>query len=368
MFDPSPYLESLETHCDVSHMRDVEALQLASGNYEVVDHCPTIVSCHDTMRHVQYDWPPGWPRFRRSEIMSDAGKMLISELTSAFEGALLKDDRTFTIRADYGQVILPSLLGCTFLQPEDEMPWLHNLSSLDEVNQLLEIGMPDLQLGLGGKVIETEQYFLEMLSAYEKLSQTVHIGSPDTQGPFNLVASIIGSNIYYAVFDHPKLVHQLLQRVTDIYIEFTKLHKRTVGEPMGMCYQMGWVTKGGARIVDDSAVNLSTEMFCEFCVPYNTQISLAFDGFMGHFCGRGRQILHEMLKTPGIHSLNFGNPELQDWNDVYSQALSQQVCLLWDDDIPEKRNQSVTGVIHKRFAHTWKEAEQFAANARSKAT
>jgi hypothetical protein len=362
MFDPRPYLDQLESICDVDHVHEAEKLQLAAGNHEVIERCPLIVSCNDTMRHVQYNWPPGWPRFSRSEIIKDPAKMLVSELTLAYEGALLRDDRTYTIRADYGAVIIPSILGCTYIEQGDEMPWLEHLSSLESIKKMIDTGIPDLRSGLGRIVEETEQYFLATLSSFEKIHQIVHVGAPDTQGPFNLAASIYGSDIFFAVFDTPEIVHSLLQLVTETCIAFIKFHKKNVNEQNGFSYQMGWIVKGGTRIVDDSAINLSGSMYQEFCAPYNLQISQEFEGFFGHFCGRGSQIFPEILAIPGIHALNFGNPEMQDWQFVYKQAIDKHICLLWDDQIPDKDNQIKTGVVQKVFPHSWEQAKQIASS------
>jgi hypothetical protein len=361
MFDSLPYLTLLENACDLEHILSAEKLHLDACDYQPVTHSPLIVSCNDSMRHIVHAGPPGWPRFPRSEIVNDPSKMLLSELTSAYEGALLKDDRAYTIRADYGAVIIPSLLGCSYVEQGDEMPWLQHLSSRYDLERLLDAPLPNLRTGLGNRVLETEQYFIETLAPFEKLKQVVHIGCADTQAPFNLAASILGSDIYLAVMDDPDLVHRLLQRVTDLCIAFIKLHKANVNVPPGMSYQMGWAVRGGCRIVDDSAVNLSESMYKKFCVAYNMQISAAFEGFMGHFCGRGAQILSAMLSTPGIHALNFGNPEMQDWETVSQQGIEHKVCLLWDDIIPNDE-QGRTGVIQKKVACSWKEATEIAAH------
>ena len=49
---------------------------------------------------------PTGPRFPYSEAYRDPAKMLIYELARAYEGALLRDDRAYTIRANYGLVLL----------------------------------------------------------------------------------------------------------------------------------------------------------------------------------------------------------------------------------------------------------------------
>lgn len=362
MFDPRPYLDRLENLCDADHVLASEVIQIASASYQQIRRLPTIISVYDDMRHIRHDHPPSWPQLARSEFIDSPAKMLISELTSAYEGALLKDDRAFTIRADYGSVIIPSLLGCRYVETGDEMPWLQHLPNIAAVKELVKSGLPDMRTGLGRKVEETEQYFLEMISPYDKLSRAVRIGCPDTQGPFNLAASIIGSDIYLTVLDNPKLVHSLLQLVTDTIIEFTKLHKNNVGEEMDKSYIMGWCTNGGIRIVDDSAVNLSGEMYHEFCVPYNTQLSEAFGGFMGHYCGLGQQLLDPMMSTSGIRVHNFGNPELQELKNVISIAREYKVGLLWDGEIHQSDKKITTGITHKRIFKTWTNAQKAATN------
>lgn len=50
--------------------------------------------------------------------------MFISELARVYEGALLKDDRSYTIRANYGRVLLAAIVGCDYWQDQENMPWV----------------------------------------------------------------------------------------------------------------------------------------------------------------------------------------------------------------------------------------------------
>ncbi len=60
-FTPEPYLEKLEALIDVEHVVAAEARQAAAWRFEVVDRRPTIVTVRDDWRHLQHDFPPGWP-------------------------------------------------------------------------------------------------------------------------------------------------------------------------------------------------------------------------------------------------------------------------------------------------------------------
>jgi len=360
MFDPRPYLERLDSLIDPRCAIRAEERQAAAWRFESCERVPVIVSCNNTMAHKVHDLPPDWPLFRYREQLADPGKMLVNELTQVYEGVLLKDDRVFTVRANFGCVIIPSILGIQFEQRDDGMPWTEPLESAVEVRNLIDRGVGDMKTGLGARAHETEQYFLEMLGCYPKLRKTVHIACPDTQGPFNLASSIMGPSIYVAMYDEPELVHALLELVTDAYIGLTWLHKHTVGEPRDVGYQMSWRLDCGARVVDDAATNISSRMYREFCVPYNMRVAEAFGGALGHFCGDGRQIFEPMLITDGIRGMHFGNPELQDFRKVYDAASARRICVLWDGRLSPDEADVDTGLIWKRVGRNWEEARKVA--------
>jgi len=361
-FEPEPYLKRLENLVDVDHVLAAEARQATAWEYKPVDRRTTIITCRDDWRHVQHDWPPGWPQIPYNEAFRDPARMLVAELWRAYEGARLKDDRAYTIRPNYGLVIIPSILGCQYEQRGDEMPWTVPLPDRDAVRAMIQRGIPDLNHGLGRQVWETEAYFVETLARYPRLKQVVRVGCPDPQGPFNLASSIVGTDLFLAVIECPDLVHQLLGFLTEVYITFMRRHKEMTGEPEGVGYTFSYRYKGSARIVDDSAVMLSGAMYQEFCVPYNARIAQALGGAVGHFCGKGDQLFEAFASTPGIYAINFGNPEMQDLAARYEVAARHKVCLLWDGELPQECNHITTGIIHKRIAKSWAEAEARPAN------
>ncbi len=363
-FNPHPYLKKLEALVDVDHVLAAEARQTAAWKFEPVDHRPTIISVRDDWGHHQYDFPPGWIRIPYSETYRDPAKMLISELTRAYEGALLKDDRAYTIRANYGLVLLPAMVGCSYFQDQENMPWAEAVTTVDEVRAILDKGLPDMNSSVADTVWETEQYFKETLSTYPNLSRTVRIGCPDAQGPFNTAVNIAGVNVYYLVMDEPELVHNLLQFSTDLYLAVINYHKKLMGEPQDVGYSFSYKILGGSRASDDSAVMMSGEMYNEFVKPYNAQAYQATHGGMLHFCGKGNQFYEQMTETPGVTAIQFGNPEMQDFSTRYEVAERQKVCLLWDGDLPEEFDHITTGVIHKKITKSWEDAEAWAEQLR----
>ncbi|MGE5557212.1 MAG: hypothetical protein ACM3WV_01230 [Bacillota bacterium] len=59
---------------------------------------------------------------------------------------------------------------------------------------------------------------------------------------------------------------------------------------------------------DDTAINLSEELYLEYVKPYDEKILDEFGGGCIHFRGHGRQWLAEMMKSKGLYGINFGQP------------------------------------------------------------
>jgi hypothetical protein len=102
-------------------------------------------------------------------------------------------------------------------------------------------------------------------------------------------------------------------------------------------------------------------MYEEFVKPYNAQAYAGTQGGMLHFCGKGDQFFEHMATTPNVTAIQFGNPEMQDFVARYEVARVNKVCLLWDGELPDTLDHISTGVVHKKIAKTWAEAELLAA-------
>ncbi len=329
------YLERLDVLVDPAHVRECDRLLEDTFSYRAVDRLPRI------------DPSPveGWPTFPYSEAFRDPEKMLVNELAGVYAGANLRDDRMYTIRANYGVGTVASLFGCRISLPMDNMPWCEPLSE-KELLEALERGVPEMTSGLGGRVMETERFYLDTLARYPNLKQAVHVYLCDTQGPFDIAHLVVGHRIYTEIHDDPDLVHRVLDLVTETYSRFTKAQKEIVGEGNEWSYHSQTKVRGGIRICEDSPTNISPAAYQEFCRPYNERVLAEFSGGWVHYCGRGYQIFPHLISTPGLCGVNFGNPELQDLRAVYDEASRHRVGIIsWSGPFtPEDAEHIRTGI------------------------
>lgn len=319
------HLKKLNDIIDEEHLVQAEARMCAAVSYEPVDRLPMVAFCN----------VPGWPTFTYREGFEDMEKMLANELAQVWVGAHVKDDRMFTIRANYGTGIAASLFGSeTRLTDDNTMPWSFPISD-DALDRILDAGTVDIESSLGGRVFDTERYFLETLSRYDKLARCVKVYCCDTQGPFDVAHLVMGHKIYTEIYDNPARVHRLLDITTDAYIRFTKAQKELSKEYGDYHYHMTHLIRGSIRICDDAGINISAASYREFSKPYNEKVLSELGGGWVHYCGGGHQILPEVLSSKGVTAINFGNPEMQDIDAIYKEAASRGVAVvMWRSDCP----------------------------------
>jgi len=251
--DLAPYLERLEAAIDPEHAAAVQKLQEDAVSYREVDRLPAIFG----------EVPKDWQTFPRSEAFYDPAKMLVNELAGVLAGALARDDRIYAIRANYGVGGVASIFGCKTRLVDEQMPYAEPLSE-QELDAVLERDIPDITTGLGGRVLETEEFYLRALAPYPKLSSWVHIFVSDTQGPFDAAHLIMGHRIYTDLYDNPQRVHRLLEMVSEVIIRFTRAQKALIGEGYDRHYHGPFRPRGGIRVCEDSCTNISTESYLEF--------------------------------------------------------------------------------------------------------
>lgn len=312
------WLSKLNDIVDPELVARAEDRTRAALLYEPVDRLPAIVGCR----------VPAWPAFPYGEGFYDFEKMLLNELGGVWAGAHVRDDRMYTIRANYGVGTVASMFGCEIVLTQDNtMPWCHPLTD-SQLDAVLESGEIDITAGLGSRVAKTVLFYQEALSGFDKLSQCVRVYVCDTQGPFDIAHLVMGSKIYTELYDNPERVHRLLELATDTYIRVTKAQKELIGEGCDWSYHSQMMSRGGVRVCEDSATNLSAECYRQFPKRYNERVLEEFGGGWIHYCGDGRQILREVLGTRGARGINFGNPEMQSITDVYALASPSKIPVL----------------------------------------
>ncbi len=204
----------------------------------------------------------------------------------------------------YGTGVLASGFGVD-VKFQDYMDPAVELPPIDEIEQLKDLKQPDPEKdGLMPRVLGTIRQMREKTD--------LPVGVTDCQGPLTTALQIIGyDKMIYWMYDHPELIHDLMQRVTDALIDWVRCQKAAAGQsPDDDAYILGIKIPsglGGVWISDDDNVIFGQDLYREFAVPYNSQVLKAFGGGCIHYCGNATQHIDNYLQTEGlrgIHNLN----------------------------------------------------------------
>lgn len=317
-------LDRLESLVDEEHLARCGRLQEAAWAGEAVEHLPAIVS---------FPTPPDWPTYPFTQTWDDLEANFMTGLAYAYGGALLRDDRLFTLSPDHGVVTIPETFGVPSVVTDQGRSMSEGLGSLAAIEALIDRGVPDLRPRT--VVDELEDFAREVLGQYEKLSRVVHVFMADTQGPFDLAALAWGHGILTALYDHPDTVHRLLDLMTEAYTAYSHQRKQRLGEPLTSGYHCSGLklARGGVHLSDDSAVLCSAEVYREFIQPYNARALEPFAGGWLHFCGNGNHILDQMLATPGVNAIHLGNPDHCDLLELCQRCRAADTCLIWSGSL-----------------------------------
>ncbi|MHB0857157.1 MAG: hypothetical protein ACYC5M_06250 [Anaerolineae bacterium] len=323
------YLIKFDARIADDHYARIEAAYRAVFAWEPLEDLPFIWS----------DLPPvadeDWPDYAYNDTFVDREKMLLAQLRAPFLHLQAGDYYLPGIRANYGTVILPTILGAGYQLTETSMPWVRHLENRDAVRRVVEAGIPDPHAGLGRACLETAAYYRETLAPYPRLTKAVRIYHPDLQGPFDVAHLLWGPDIFLGLYDCPELVHALLDLVTRTYIAWLTQWKAFVGEGNDWTTHWTGMIRGGAMLRDDTPVMLSQAQYLEFVQPYDQRILDAFGGCI-HFCGRGDQFVGPMATSANLYGLNPSQPELNDMPRLWDLTRAHGLVMMTmsEDHVP----------------------------------
>lgn len=277
--------------------------------------------------------PPGvaWPVIDVNATQDDYEAMLISQLAGC--SALLQSGAgaPLTVRSNYGTGIMPSLFGAElFMMPEEmnTLPTTRPMGGADAMKRLLDAGVPDLNGGLGAKTFEMGRRFAALGARYPKIGRYVHLYHPDLQGPMDIVELLWGSSLFLDLLDQPDLVHAVLDLITETYRQFMHAWERIVPPQGGYAAHWGLLHRGRIMLRDDSAMNLSPEMFDEFIRPYDARLLHEFGGGGIHFCGRGDHYIASACRIEGVFAINLTQPGCNQMEEIYRNTVDRGIPLL----------------------------------------
>ena len=273
-----------------------------------------------------------WSRVLINHAFDDMELMLYTQLKTVSDLLERGGGLLLSVRPNYGTAIIPSMFGTEVFYLPDEADTLPGAKHLDDGVEGLRAVMDDRRwdysMGLAPRVFEFGARWTEAAAQYPNISRYVFLYNPDLQGPFPLVDAIAGSDLYYALYDEPELVHDALDFMTDVYIDYTR-RWQALFPPYGRGYSVEWglLHKGLTILRNDAIVNLSEAMYREFAMPYDARVFRELGGGM-HFCGRGDHYIRSACEIEGLSCINMSQPELNDMEKIYDATIRQGIVII----------------------------------------
>jgi hypothetical protein len=330
-------LNFIEGNIDLEHQKKVEKLHVAVNKFKPVPFLPLSI-LPEGGDFFQYDEASNLYPYQ--EAFHDPEKMMYNELIkTVFTGSIInsiqmKDYFPLQIRSNHGIGIIASLFGMKTKILNDMLPYVIPIEDKEEIKKIVKRGIPDFKTGLGQRVFDTHQFYHEKLKEYPKCAEGIKITHPDMQGPFDIAHQIIGSDIFLMLYDQRDLIHELLELITQTYIQYRKFiedhyHLNDTADEE-MIYIHGDICYGKVVIKDDTPqVSLSPTMYEEFSWQHNETIFNEFRGTY-HCCGSINEHIYQLLdQNQNIRGINYGNPEYHDFKEIYRKNSGKRAIYTW---------------------------------------
>ena len=321
-----PYLEDLEARLDpdVEEKLLADWRQFLDGDFRGDVFSPRRVAGS----------PPAveWPYVRVNAALDDPEAMLLQQFRACSEELAKGTGGVLCVRANYGTGIIPSLFGVKPFPMDDELDTLPTNWPLeggkDALRARLAAGPPDTHAALGGKALEMGARLVEAVSRYPRISRFVHVYHPDLQGPLDICELLWGSTLFLDLYDDPDLVAGLLELITETYLTLMWEWEKVVPPGDGPSAHWFMMHRGRIMLRDDSAMNLSGEMFDRFVTPYDGRLLRQLGGGAIHFCGKGDHYIARAAALPGLTAINMSQPEYNDLGIILRNTVDRGLCLL----------------------------------------
>ena len=133
------------------------------------------------------------------------------------------------------------------------------------------------------------------------------VGLTDMQGPLDTLGQMCGqSQLYQWMYSQPAMIHQLMDLVTEAFIEWVKVQKHHIGEPLEWSNGLQGAFSPGCAVweSDDDLVLVDPGLYREFVVPYISRIFKVFGSGSVHFCGSGVQHIASFKQIERLKVIN----------------------------------------------------------------
>lgn len=356
-------LQVLESSIDFHRQNEIFENHRRALNWEPVEQLPFVVS-------FPYPKSQKIQPFPHSEIFDNPEKMLFNELVHAFDTSILLhqeigDDLPFTIRANFGTVIIASLFGGKVEQRGENPPWVRHFETPEDFNTIFDRDPMDFSQGICPQVVSRYKFYKDIIAEYPNLQKCIKIVLPDLQGPLDSLELLRGSSVYEDFIMEPERVNEGLRLMARAQVGFAKyLQQFTTDNTGGYTHQHATSIKGNILIRNDSAIMISPEMYSEQVAHHDEFVLKEMGGGGIHSCGKIDFNIPEIFKLPSIQCFDFGQSHLNDLDFAYSLARQKKIPLI---RIRVEKDELMSGKIKERFptgislvyyADTFNEAKQ----------
>ena len=243
-------------------------------------------------------------RFRIPQVY--AGPCQDMELSLGLQLSALKQSMDFAMDVPnflepwYGIGVIPSAYGAEYIWNKDLAPvTLPLFRTVEEA--LAAESVPAANTPVGRHILNMIEYFLE------KTGGKVPVSLSDLQSPLNATASLVDTSEFYIAFlEEPEKVKQLLERITDLTIDFYKKQIGIIGKSLvfpGHGFASSRAFSGMGFSDDDSAM-LSPQTHLDICGPSMVRFGEAFGGFAFHSCGNWAMKSETVKTLPGLKMID----------------------------------------------------------------
>lgn len=329
MFEPlKRLLDYLNEVVDSRHREEVTRRFQGALDFQSVDRLPLVISAPLA------DVAPFSP-LAVCETFTDPERMLYNELVHAFDTSIvlnerLQDDLPFTVRANFGTVLIASMFGAPVEQLENNPPWIrHEAGAEISLDQVLDRDPLDFSQGWCPRALQTMEAYRAILASWPELRSSIGIVLPDLQGPMDNLELVRGSGLFLELATEPDKVDAALKAVATAQIGFARrLHDIVQDGPPGYAHQHAVMIKGNILIRADSAIMVSPEMYRQRLAPHDERVLSELGGGGIHCCGCIRHLVEAFLELPSLRSLDLGQSELNDVDAIYQQARAREIPLI----------------------------------------
>jgi hypothetical protein len=236
------------------------------------------------------------------------------------------------IKPNLGIGIIAAAFGCAETPNDEADPWIKPLLKEENLDDVHSLQLPDPATN---PVYQRAWKRIEFMQKTSPLPlRVINIPSP------LVTASLIWeyTSFIEALMIFPDEVHVLMDKITKATIAYVQEQYRRIANLHSVSHEMWYVPRElGVRVSDDTAALLSPNLYREFGVKYNSEISRAFGGIVVHSCGDVQNVVAPMMEIEGLTGLDFTIPQTPNWEVIRDAAAGKTALYLrhfwWDHGV-----------------------------------